>query len=983
MLIVLSSFVYSGGYKITNADWGEYAWNNATPVHTNSLAVGGWTELATTGTYDNTLVHNGTLSLRIAGDGGTYSIVPPASSNYTRFWHYDIDDGSYVRVKTGGDWVYFNFNGVGATVDCFTGSAAWHLLELHINISGVSLYRDGTFCDQEAVTDQNFTLIGFSSSSNAITFDDFEVGTYDNVSAAAPPVAETGINITIINPSNGAGFNSANLTGNVTINGMFNSSSATVVSVNDTRFTVFYPDGVYNFSIHNNTEFTSTDVVRLLIYANQTGTTNGTASIYFTIDFIFPLIDPDYRLPINKTYVYNGTLSTQINFTDDNEIYSINVSFCNGTEIETASNVGSNTYSVDIHRPVDPSPLGCLYAQVCDSHTGTNIKEIENKYQDDGVLFEFSKKFFIFTDDYIKIYPKQKISNVEPYTYKENDRYIFELPRSDTYIIESSHFIDIPKKQLYAGHLVIPGIGPGYWVDLETDDATDHKIRRISPNKIEVDILGLKDDIIKFNSIGVLNCNETNYYYNNLNPIQTQDNTVITNQTTNINLSLTTVPTFTSVINSTLYYDNAPYYGNDNYNYSLSVTTPSVGPYYAGVNYTWVLNISGIYYNLTNQTQDVHNVYIDNCSNISYFRSTEVYFRNIETLDLINTNFTLTLSGDKDYYTTGNNTQQFALCIYPSFINLSELFSMQYEALATTGYYNLNINLSNTTLSTVTIYIQAGASSTTFTIKDQDTSRVLPDVFISMYRLVGPDYVLVQSKYSDITGRIKFTYVDDVKYKFLLTKNSYQSYLFYLDPILFSSYDILLTKDLSYNVSQDYDQLALYYTPTLFYNEKVNNFTFMIHSPYDALTGYGYTLTFPGGTDTQAGTSTAGESLESGFTITGATVQDRLKLDYYYITDQSGQRNFTFYYSIVVGNYTMVSNIDRTYGLGLFERVFLSVFIVILVVGVSTLIGQPIGGMGLGLLVMGYLTFIGFLPLWAILLPVTIGLIILGSRPEG
>jgi hypothetical protein len=79
----------------------------------------------------------------------------------------------------------------------------------------------------------------------------------------------------------------------------------------------------------------------------------------------------------------------------------------------------------------------------------------------------------------------------------------------------------------------------------------------------------------------------------------------------------------------------------------------------------------------------------------------------------------------------------------------------------------------------------------------------------------------------------------------------------------------------------------------------------------------------------------------------------------------------------------MISNRDTTYGLGLLERLFISVFIVLLVVGIATLIGQPVAGFGIGLLIFGYLTFIGFTPLWAVLLTITIGFIIIGSKPEG
>ena len=79
----------------------------------------------------------------------------------------------------------------------------------------------------------------------------------------------------------------------------------------------------------------------------------------------------------------------------------------------------------------------------------------------------------------------------------------------------------------------------------------------------------------------------------------------------------------------------------------------------------------------------------------------------------------------------------------------------------------------------------------------------------------------------------------------------------------------------------------------------------------------------------------------------------------------------------------MIANRDRTYGLGILERVLIAVFISILVAGIGAFIGQPVPGFALALVILGYLCYIGFISIWVILLPIAIGLIIIGSRPEG
>jgi hypothetical protein len=111
---------------------------------------------------------------------------------------------------------------------------------------------------------------------------------------------------------------------------------------------------------------------------------------------------------------------------------------------------------------------------------------------------------------------------------------------------------------------------------------------------------------------------------------------------------------------------------------------------------------------------------------------------------------------------------------------------------------------------------------------------------------------------------------------------------------------------------------------------------------------------------------------------------DTVTLYYYYTRNDIGIKNFTAYFPISVpaSNYTMAGNKDRTYGLGLVERVLVSVICIIIVVGICAMMGQIIPGMGLGLVCMGYLMYIGFLPLWAGLLPVIMGVLYLITKVE-
>ena len=60
----------------------------------------------------------------------------------------------------------------------------------------------------------------------------------------------------------------------------------------------------------------------------------------------------------------------------------------------------------------------------------------------------------------------------------------------------------------------------------------------------------------------------------------------------------------------------------------------------------------------------------------------------------------------------------------------------------------------------------------------------------------------------------------------------------------------------------------------------------------------------------------------------------------------------------------------------------LVLLIVLIVIGIATLIGQPIPGVALGLLLLGYFSFINFLPLWSMLITLLGGVILLSARAE-
>ena len=65
--------------------------------------------------------------------------------------------------------------------------------------------------------------------------------------------------------------------------------------------------------------------------------------------------------------------------------------------------------------------------------------------------------------------------------------------------------------------------------------------------------------------------------------------------------------------------------------------------------------------------------------------------------------------------------------------------------------------------------------------------------------------------------------------------------------------------------------------------------------------------------------------------------------------------------------------------LGLFERIFIATLVVLMIVGITTLVGQPVTGSIFGLFIWSYFVAVGFIPIWAILIPI-FGGVLLASK---
>jgi len=275
----------------------------------------------------------------------------------------------------------------------------------------------------------------------------------------------------------------------------------------------------------------------------------------------------------------------------------------------------------------------------------------------------------------------------------------------------------------------------------------------------------------------------------------------------------------------------------------------------------------------------------------------------------------------------------------------------------------------------------------TLNVKDYTTQSALSGVSINAYRNTNGTEYLIDTKVSDAVGKAIFYYSPYVRYRFTFYKSGYTYLDYTFDPITASEYTVFLFRNASATEIQQYDRVSLSIEPNIFVKDDVNDFSYTVSAPDGGLIDYGYNVTYSGGSFYGYGNKSTGSTLTKAINMSSASLLDMAVVTYWYHMNISGNQSFTITKDIITtpSNYTMVtqesgSTKGKTYGLGLFERIFVSTLIVIFAVGMATLIGQPFAGIMLGMMLYGYMVYIGFIPLWSVLVPIIIGLFLVFMR---
>lgn len=398
-----------------------------------------------------------------------------------------------------------------------------------------------------------------------------------------------------------------------------------------------------------------------------------------------------------------------------------------------------------------------------------------------------------------------------------------------------------------------------------------------------------------------------------------------------------------------------------------------------GYTYQFLFDITGYaltYYNYSaNQTsfQKINvSIYTDNSVFINIYDET--------TLSYITENVTIVTTGAFEI-TNHTTNGTFFLSGLPDNTYTIKLSSANYTLKTYT------ISVSNRSTQILNAYLSSSTSTTIIQVYNENTGVDIEGVFVNVEKIISGNYTTIESKYTDITGRVQIVYTPLVSYRFTLSHSNYTTKQFVLNPILFSTYAVAMTPSTTANNTYDYDLLSLVFYPKSFYNGQLNNLTFIITSPLGYLSAYNFSAYYKGDNKSTAGNNAYGQTLTLSLNITNALFTDKVIINYSYVTTTGGLKKFSQSFSINgannTGNYTIAGLKSRDYGLGLIEKAVITLLVVVIISGFAYYVAGIGGALTIGLLIEGVAVYLGFLPLASVLISFLVGLALVVATSTG
>lgn len=315
-------------------------------------------------------------------------------------------------------------------------------------------------------------------------------------------------------------------------------------------------------------------------------------------------------------------------------------------------------------------------------------------------------------------------------------------------------------------------------------------------------------------------------------------------------------------------------------------------------------------------------------------------------------------------------------------ISISELNTGEYSfSFIADGYSSRSyiIDITGTTATQeYNIYLTSSTNTVVLTYQNEVTTQEINDVIVTMSRAINETWQVVESRTTDITGRVQFVFAENGRYKFDSSAAGYVDKSFTLNPIIFTAYTVKLTP--SSVVEDSLQDLGIYvnYAPKAYQANTTGNFIFIISSPGEYLIDYSVSFIYGANITTSSGVSSIGETLQIPYNLSDPN-QRYVVINYSYTSAAIGAKSFSARYLInnITSNNTLYNPEDPTYGLGIFDRVIIVVSTVIIMGGIITGIAGVAAGGSVALLVLGIFAFINFISWYAVYGSLIIGVLVL------
>ncbi len=790
--------------------------NGTTAVDGANLSTTGWI-ITGSPVYSTTIVFPGSsISARQAmGSGGDIIIYTLATVNGS--FTGSVGTRVYTNV-TGQKYFLFRVDEGTGTDDAdiafderdFTGEWGWGTgpgeacdlntiplientwVDIHMNWTGttVTTYINDTACHTfTGISGMEFVQIfGDSGVSGSGFYYHDDIWVSYNGSRPQEPAADTTppiVNITY--PINDTHYNDYSGWVNVTATDALNNINTCFINNTATWTLNRTVNGslTANYSFYNSSTL-SDGWYSVNVTCNDTLGNAASALVTWNIDTISSLAVSNFA---SNTTLWLNNFSFQINYTDDQELYSFNISI-DGILLTNLTGIGGTLYVHNGSFNSTNSSVGQhnLTTIICDAHTINSLKQSWT-FTDSKITKGYT---FFVGGGWYSIIPVDSEWVDKTEIERLDDRYKFKFKRKEpdplantVFAVASTKTISVIDNDIYPGWLVIGGFQR--WIDFKLKfGSAIYGVEQINDNLVHVTISNFDRDEYEFESTGELNCNNYSWFWYKYN-YTVNFTTPVIEQTNQSFVLILDLPSGVNInVSANLNYNNTWYTPtltniSTQANFTVTLITPRLGTENStNITFYWNYSINAREYNTTFNNQTVDKILLTDCGAgalaLNFTGQDGNNLTNITTT--FSATFTVFIYGttfERNYTFSYSLQSHHEICIEPPGATYQTDAQIEYNGsgYSLRNYYFDNHTINNQT-ENIVLYLTPATTRITFTVKDASDQPV-ENVIINVlrYYLDTNTFRTIEIMKTDDDGEALGQLVTFLNwYKFILLKDN-------------------------------------------------------------------------------------------------------------------------------------------------------------------------------------------------------------------